>query len=157
MGYPMFDCAVRTSNVTSGASLVTLVPQAAAIGTGRVIRMRQVAISNTTATGFGIGLGIGGSAGTTPATPGTILRRGTTVGATDPATTSQGVFTSYTTQPTTPTAYSVRLWVPGSSMVVWVWNDGEELIVPPAATALPFGVWNTGVGQISDITLTWEE
>ena len=55
MGLPLYDCAVRTSVVASGGAMVQLVPEAAAIGTGRACRIRQVAISNTTATGFGVG------------------------------------------------------------------------------------------------------
>jgi hypothetical protein len=156
MGLPLYDCSVRTSVVTSAAAMVQLVPQAAALGTGRAVRLRQIAISNTTATGFGVGLGIASAAAVTPATAGVILRRSNTVGAIDPPSVSL-VWTTFGTTPTAPTGYSARLWVPGSSLVVWAYNDGDELIVPPAATPLPFCVFNTGTGQISDITLTWEE
>jgi hypothetical protein len=154
MGLPLYDCAVRTSVVASGGALVQLVPPAAAVGTGRMIRLRQCSISNTTATGFGVGLGIATAAAVTPATAGTIVRRSS--GAFDPASVAS-VWTSFATTPTAPTGYNVRLFVPGSSMVVWSWPDGEELWVPPAATPLPFCVFNTGTGQIADITLTWEE
>jgi hypothetical protein len=47
--------------------------------------------------------------------------------------------------------------VPGSSLVIWTFNEGEELLVPPAATPLPLCVFNTGTGQVADVTLTWEE
>lgn len=156
MGLPMYDCAVRTSVVASGGALVQLVPQAAALGTGRMVRMRQVAISNTTATGFGVGLGIASAAAVTPATAGTILRRSNTVGPTDPASTAL-VWSTFATTPTAPGGYSARLWVPPNGLVVWTWDDGDELMVPPAATPLPFCVFNTGTGQIADVTLTWEE
>lgn len=156
MGLPLFDCSVRTSVVASGGAMVQLVPQAAALGTGRACRIRQVAVSNTTATGFGVGLGIATAAAVTPATAGTILRRSNAVGAIDPPSVSS-VWTTFATTPTAPSGYSVRFWVPGNSMVVWVFNEGEELIVPPASTPLPFCVFNTGTGQIADITLSWEE
>jgi hypothetical protein len=156
MGLPIFDCAVRTSVVASGGALVQLVPPAAALGTGRMVRMRRLAISNTTTTAFGVGLGIASAAAATPATAGTIVRRSNAVGATDPAAASL-VWTTFATTPTAPTGYSARLWVPASSLVVWVWNEGEELLVGPASTPLPFCVFNTGTGQIADITLTWEE
>lgn len=156
MGLPLFDCAVRTSVVASGGAMVQLVPQAAALGTGRPIRIRQVAISNTTATGFGVGLGVATAAAVTPATAGTILRRSNTVGPVDPASVS-GVWSTFGTTPTAPAGYTVRLWVPGNSLVIWVFNEGEELIVPPAATPLPFCVFSTGVGQVADVTLSWEE
>lgn len=156
MGLPLYDCAVRTSVVASGGAMVQLVPPALALGTGRVLRLRQVSISNTTATGFGVGLGIASAAAVTPATAGTILRRSNTVGAVDPASTAL-VWTTFATTPTAPTGYSARLWVPGNSLVVWGYNDGDELVIPPAATPLPFCVFSTGTGQVSDITLTWEE
>lgn len=156
MGYPIYDCAVRTSVVASGGALVQLVPPAAALGTGRMVRLRQVAISNTTATGFGVGLGIAQTAATTPATAGIVVRRTNQVSPIDPAPISL-VWTSFATTPAAPPGYSARLWVPGNSMVVWVYNDGEELMVPPSATPLPFCVFNTGTGQIADISLSWEE
>lgn len=156
MAAPLFDSANRTSVTASGGALVQLVPQAAALGTGRMVRLRQVAISNTTATGFGVGLGIATAAAVTPATAGTILRRTNTVGPIDPASVSN-VWVTFGTTPTAPTGYSVRLWVPGNSLVIWTWNEGEELMVPPAATPLPFCVFNTGTGQVADITLTWGE
>lgn len=156
MGLPLFDCSVRTTVTASGGALVQLVPPALAVGTGRMIRVRQVAISNTTATGFGVGLGVATAAAVTPATAGTILRRSNTVAPVDPASVSL-VWSAFTTTPTAPTGYSVRLWVPGNSLVIWVFPEGEELMVPPAATPLPFCVFNTGTGQVSDITLTWKE
>lgn len=156
MGLPLYDCSVRTTVVTSGAAMVQLVPQAAALGTGRACRIRQVAISNTTATGFGVGLGVATAAAGTPATAGVIVRRSNSVGPIDPPSTAL-VWTAFTTTPTAPSGYTARLWVPGSQMVVWNFPDGDELIVPPAATPLPFCIFNTGTGQIADITLTWEE
>jgi hypothetical protein len=118
--------------------------------------MRQVVISNTTATAFGVGLGIASAAAVTPATAGTVLRRSNAVGSIDPAGISL-VWSTFGTTPTAPAGYSARLWVPASGVVVWVWNEGEELLVPPAATPLPFCVFNTGAGQVADITLTWGE
>jgi hypothetical protein len=156
MGLPLYDCAVRTSVTASGGALVQLVPPALALGTGRLLRLRQVAISNTTATAFGVGLGIASAAAVTPATAGTILRRSNTVSAIDPASASL-VWTTFATTPTAPTGYSARLWIPASSLVVWVFNEGEELLIPPAATPLPFCVFNTGTGQVADITLSWKE
>jgi hypothetical protein len=111
MGLPLFDCSVRTSVVASGGALVQLVPQAAALGTGRVVRLRQCAISNTTATGFGVGLGIATAAAVTPATAGTILKRST--GAFD-ANPTASVFSTFGTTPTAPTGFNARLFVPGS-------------------------------------------
>jgi hypothetical protein len=154
MALPIYDCAVRTSVVASGGALVQLVPPTGAVGTGRMVRLRQVSISNTTATGFGVGLGIATAAAVTPATAGTIVRRSTP--SIDAAPISL-VWTTFATTPTAPSGYSARLWVPGNSMVVWVFNEGEELLVPPAATPLPFCVFNTGTGQVADVTLTWEE
>jgi hypothetical protein len=154
MALPLYDCAVRTSVVASGGALVQLVPPAAALGTGRMVRVRQVAISNTTATGFGVGLGIATAAAVTPATAGTVAKR--TSGAWDPAAISL-VWSTFGTTPTAPTGYSARLWVPGNALVIWVFNEGEELHVPPASTPLPFCVFNTGTGQVADITLTWAE
>lgn len=156
MGMPLYDCAVRTSVTASGGALVQLVPQASALGTGRLIRMRQVAISNTTATGFGVGLGVATAAAVTPATAGTINRRSNTVGPVDAPSTAL-VWSTFATTPTAPTGYSARLWVPGNSLTIWVWNEGEELMVPPASTPLPFCVFNTGTGQVADVTLSWEE
>ncbi len=156
MAAPLFDCAVRTSVTASGGALVQLVPPAAALGTGRMLRLRQITISNTTATAFGVGLGIATAAAVTPATAGTILRRSTAVGAVDAASVAS-VWTTFGTTPTAPTGYTARLFVPGSSTLIYVFNEGEELMVPPAATPLPFCVFNTGTGQVSDITLTWEE
>lgn len=152
----MFDVAARTSVTASGGALIQLVPPALALGTGRILRLRQIAISNTTATAFGVGLGVATVAAVTPATAQTILRRSNTVGPVDAASTAL-VWTTFGTTPTAPTAYSARLWIPASSLVVWIFNDGEELMVPPAATPLPFCVFNTGTGQVSDITLTWVE
>ena len=154
MGMPLFDCAVRTSVVASGGALVQLVPPAAAPGTGRMVRLRQVLISNTTATGFGVGLGIATAAAVTPATAGVIVRRSTP--AIDAAPISL-VWTTFATTPTAPTGYSARLWVPGNALVGITFNEGEELYIPPAATPLPFCVFNTGTGQVADVTLTWEE
>ena len=156
MAQGLFDCAVRTSVVASGGALVQLVPPAAALGTGRLPRLRQVVVSNTTATAFGIGIGIASAAAVTPATSGTPLRRTNTVGAIDPASVSL-VWTTFVTTPTAPTSYSVRLWIPASSTVIYQWNEGEELYVPPAATPLPLCIFNTGTGQVADVTLTWEE
>ena len=156
MGMPLFDCSMRTSVTASGGALIQLVPPALALGTGRLLRLRQVCISNTTATAFGVGLGIASAAAVTPATAGTIVRRSNNVGATDAASVSL-VWTTFGTTPTAPTGFAARLWIPASSLVIYSFNEGEELLVPPAATPLPFCVFNTGVGQISDITLTWEE
>lgn len=150
----LYDCAVRTSVTASGGALVQLVPPAAAAGTGRMVRLRQVTISNTTATGFGVGLGIATAAAVTPATAGTILRR--TTSAIDAASVSS-VWSTFGTTPTAPAGYSARLWVPGSSMVIYAFNEGEELLIPPASTPLPFCVFNTGTGQVADITLSWQE
>lgn len=150
----LYDCAVRTSVTASGGALVQLVPPAAALGTGRLVRLRQVAVSNTTATGFGVGLGIATAAAVTPATAGTIKARTT---ATFDAAAISLVWTTFATTPTAPTGYNARLWVPGNSLVIWVWNEGEELVVPPASTPLPFCVFNTGTGQVADVTMTWQE
>jgi hypothetical protein len=92
----------------------------------------------------------------TPATAGTILRRSNAVGPIDAPSVSL-VWTTFATTPTAPVGYSARLWVPGSSLVIWTWNEGEELIVPPNATPLPFCVFNTGTGQVADVSLSWEE
>lgn len=156
MGAPIYDVAVRTSVVTSAAAMIQLVPPASALGTGRMLRLRQVVIANTTATGFGVGLGIATAAAVTPATAGTIMRRSNTVGAVDAASVA-AVWSTFGTTPTAPTGYNVRLFVPGSAMVVWVFPEGEELMVPPASTPLPFCVFNTGTGQVADVTLSWEE
>lgn len=158
MGLPLHDVAVRTTVVASGGALVQLVPAAAAIGTSgaRMLRIRQVAISNTTATGFGVGIGVASAAAVTPATAQTILRRSNTVAPVDAPSTAL-CWSSFATTPTAPTGYSARLWVPGNSLVVWGWPDGEELMVPPAATPLPFCVFNTGTGQVADVTISWEE
>ena len=156
MAQNLIDCAVRTSVTASGGALVQLVPPTGALGTGRIVRLRQIAISNTTATAFGIGLGIASAAAVTPATAGIPLRRTTTVGAIDPAPVSL-VWTTFGTTPTAPSAYTARLWIPASSLVIYAFNEGEELQIPPNATPLPFCIFNTGVGQIADITLTWQE
>ena len=156
MASPIYDCAVRTSVVASGGALVQLVPPAAALGTGRVLRLRQITISNTTATAFGVGVGIATAAAVTPATAGTILRRTVSTGATDPASTAL-VWSTFATTPTAPANYNLRLFVPASGTVIYVWNEGEELQVGPAATPLPLCIFNTGTGQIADVTLTWTE
>lgn len=155
MGYPIYDASVRTSQVTSGQVLCALLPQAAAAGTGRPARIRQIAICNTTATAFGVGIGLATAAGATPGAGVTAVRRGPTTY--DPAASTGQLFTTYATQPTAPTVFSARLWVPGGSMVVWYYNDGEELVVMPAATPLPLGIWMTSTGQISDVTVSFEE
>ncbi len=136
--------------------MVQLVPPAAAIGTGRILRLRQVAIGNTTATAFGVGLGIASVAAVTPATAGTILRRSTTVGAVDPASVAL-VWSTFATTPTAPAGFTARLWVPANALVVWYWNEGEELMIPPAATPLPFCIFSTATGQIADVALSWAE
>jgi len=158
MGLPLYDASVRTSQVTSGQVLCALLGPTGAVGTARAIRIRQVIISNTTATGFGVGLGLAGGAGATPgggagSPPG--VRRGSS--AIDTPSVAANLYTTYATQPTVPSIYAFRLWVPGSSMVVLPFADGDELVVPPAATPLPFCIWNTGTGQIADVSLTWEE
>jgi hypothetical protein len=154
MALPLFDCAVRTSVVTAAAAMVQLVPPASALGTGRMVRLRQVAISNTTATGFGVALGIATAAAVTPATAGVVHKR--TSGAWDPAAISL-VWTTFGTTPTAPTDYSARLWVPGNALVIWTWNEGEELHIPPAATPLPFCVFMPATGQVCDVTMSWSE
>ncbi len=155
MGYPIYDVSVRTSQVTSAQVLCALLPAAAAAGTGRPLRMRQISVSNTTATGFGIGLGQATSAGVTPGAGSAPTRRGPST--VDPASTAQSCYTTYATQPTAPSTYNARLWVPGNSLVIWVFPEGEEYVVMPASTPFPFCLWNTGTGQISDVTLSWEE
>jgi len=156
MAMPLFDCAVRTTVVASGGASVQLVPPALALGTGRMLRLRQVAISNTTATAFGVGLGVATVAAVTPATAQTILRRSNAVGAIDAASVAL-VWSTFGTTPTAPAGFSARLWIPASSLVIWNFNEGEELMIPPAATPLPFCVFNTGTGQVADIVLSWEE
>ena len=153
MASPIFDCSARTSVVASGGALIQLVPPALALKTGRVLKLRQISISNTTATAFGVGLGIASVAAVTPATAGVILPRDATH---DPASVAS-VLTTFGTTPTAPSGYSSRLWIPASSTVIWVWNEGEELVVPPASTPLPFCIFNTGTGQIADVTLSWTE
>jgi hypothetical protein len=155
MGLPIYDCAIRSAAPASGGAMIQLVPPVAALGTGRMVRLRQVAISNTTSTGFGVGLGIATAAAVTPATAGTPVRRSNTVGAIDAAPISL-VWGTYGTTPTMGNL-NARLWVPGNGMVVWIYNEGEELCIPPAATPLPFCVFSTGTSQVSDITLSWEE
>jgi hypothetical protein len=155
MGYPIYDVAVRTSQVTSGQVLCALLPQAAAAGTGRPARLRQISISNTTATGFGVGIGLATAAGATPGAAAAPVRRGPSTY--DPPAATANLYTTYATQPTAPTNYSGRFWVPGNSMVNWYYNDGEELVVMPASTPLPFGIWLLGTGQISDVTISFEE
>lgn len=156
MGYPIYDVAFRSSQVAAASILGAILPQAAAAGTGRPIRMRQMSISNTTGTGFGVGWGVAANAGTTPgAAVGTPVRRGPSTY--DPPSSVQGVYTTYATNPTAPTVYSGRLWVPGNSTVIWQWGDGEEQVVMPAATAIPFCLFNTGTGQLADVIFTWEE
>ena len=156
MASPIYDCAVRTSVVATGGAMVQLLAPALALGTGRILRLRQIAVSNTTATSFGIGLGIATAAAVTPATAGTILRRTPTTGPTDPASVA-AVWTTFATTPTAPANFNVRLTIPAGGTVIWVFNEGEELQVPPAATPLPFCVFSTGTGQIADITLSWTE
>lgn len=156
MGMPLFDCAVRTSAVLSGQALVQLVPPALALGTGRLLRLREVSISNTTATAFGVGLGIATAAAVTPATAGVIMRRSNSVSPVDPASASL-VWSTFGTTPTAPAGFSKRFWIPANSLVIYSFAEGEELMISPSATPLPFCVFNTGVGQIADVSLTWEE
>lgn len=153
MAAPLYDCSMRTSVVASGGALIQLVPPVGAVATGRVVRLREVAISNTTATAFGIGIGIATAAAVTPATAGTVMRRN--VGL-DPAAISL-VWTTFATTPTAPTGFHKRLWIPASSLVIYSFPEGEELLVPPSGTPLPFCVFNTGTGQVADISLTWSE
>ncbi len=155
MGYPIYDASVRTSQVTSGQVMCALLPQAAAAGTGRPARIRQIAICNTTATAFGVGLGIATAAGATPGAGITPVRRGPSTY--DPPASTANFYTTYATQPTAPTVYNARLWIPGGSMVIWAYGDSEELVVMPASTPLPFCIWNLGTGQISDVTVSFEE
>jgi hypothetical protein len=159
VGMPLYDCAVRTSVVTAAGAMVQLVPPAAAVGTGRMTRLRQVAISNTTATGFPVGLGIATAAAVTPATAGVIHKRsgGSAAATGQDAVAISLVWVTFGTTPTAPTDYVARLWIPGNQLVVWSFNEGEELYVPPATTPLPFCIWNIATGQICDVTLTWEE
>lgn len=157
MGLPLYDVSVRTSQVTSAQVLCALLPGAAALGTGRPLRMKTMTVSNTTGTGFGFGFGVATAAGATPGGGSTPVRRSMTTGAFDPPATAQSCYTTYATQPTAPATYNGRLWVPANAMVVWTWDDGEELLVPPNATPLPFCLWLTGTGQIADVTLSWEE
>ena len=160
MGLPLYDASCRTSQVTSGQVLCALLPAVGAAGSAvgvRTLRVRQIMICNTTATGFGVGVGLATAAGATPAggvgsPPG--QRRG---GSTDAPSSAQNLFTTYATQPTAPAVYPFRLWVPGSSMVILPFAVGDELVVAPAATPLPFCIWNTGTGQIADVSITWEE
>ena len=153
MAAPLYDVAVRTSVTASGGALVQLVPPVGNVATGRVVRLREVCISNTTATAFGVGLGIATAAAVTPATAATIARRNPLV---DPAAISL-VWTTFGTTPTAPTGYHKRLWIPASSLVIYSFPEGEELLVLPNATPLPFCVFNTGTGQVADISLTWSE
>ena len=155
MGYPIYDVSVRTSQVTAGQVMCALLPQAAAAGTGRPARLRQIAICNTTTTAFGVGIGIAGGAGATPGGAAAPVRRGPSTY--DPPASTANLYTTYATQPAVPTNYSARLWVPGGSMVVWYYNDGEELVVMPAATPIPFCIWNISTGQVSDVTISFEE
>lgn len=153
MAAPLYDCAVRTSVVAAGGAMVQLVPPIGAVATARMTRLRLVSISNTTATAFGVGLGLASAAAVTPATLGVIVKRSPVTAPTPVA----SVFSTFATTPTAPSGYSVRLWVPANSTVIWVWPEGEELTVPPNATPLPFCVFSTGVGQIADVTLSWTE
>lgn len=155
MAAPLYDCAMRTSVTAAGGAMIQLVPPAAALATGRMVRVRLVTISNTTATAFPVGLGIATAAAVTPATAGTIMRRNAGL---DPASVSN-VWTTFATTPTAPTGFNARFTVPGNSAYSWGFNEGEELIVPPASTPLPFCVFvpSGGTGQVADITLTWSE
>lgn len=155
MGLPMFDCAVRTSQVTAATALCGILPAASAPGTGRPLRLRQILISNTTTTAFQVAWGMATAAGATPGGAGTVARRG--FSGIDPPSTVQGVYTTWATNPTAPAGYSFRGTVPGGSLLAIPYNDDEELLIPPAATALPFCIWNISTGQISDVTFTWEE
>lgn len=153
MASPLFDCSVRTSVVALGGALVQLVPPAAALGTGRMVRLREVSIFNTTVTAFGVGLGLATVAAVTPATAGVIVKRRS---SSDAAAISL-VWATFGTTPTAPTGYTKRLWIPASSGIIYTFPEGEELEIPPAATPLPFCIFNTGTGQIADVSLTWEE
>lgn len=153
MASPLYDCSARTSVTASGGALIQLVPPVAAVATGRIVRLREVAISNTTATAFGVGLGIATVAAVTPATAGTVMRRNAGL---DPAAIAL-VWTTFATTPTAPTGYNKRIWIPASSLVIYSFPEGEELLIPPNATPLPFCVFNTGTGQVADISLTWSE
>src|SRR4051812_19746939 len=152
MGLPIFDCAVRTSVVTASGAMVQLVPPAGAVGTGRMVRLRQLLISNTTVTAFACAFGLATVAAVTPATAGVIAKRSQQ----DPASVS-AVWTTFGTTPTAPNGVHGRLWIPASGRVIVPFNEGEELLVPPASTPLPFCIWNIGTGQICDVTLSWEE
>lgn len=158
MGSPLFDAAFRTTNVTSGGMIAGLLPPAAALGTGRLLRLRQVIISNTTATAFGLAWGLATAAGTGAATagPAAVRRQGGATPVDAPAVGST-VISYATTSPTAPAAFSGRIVVAGSSAFVINFDEGEEFWVPPAATPLPFCLWNTGTGQLADVTFTWKE
>lgn len=153
MAAPIYDTSVRTTVVALGGAMVQLVPPVGATGTARMVRLRLVSISNTTAVGFGVGLGLATAAAVTPSGNGIIVKRSPLTAPTPVA----SIFSAFVTTPTAPTGFSIRLWVPGNSTVIWVFQEGEELTVPPSATPLPFCVFSTGVGQIADITLTWTE
>lgn len=158
MGLPLFDASARTSQVTSGQVLCALLPAAGTPGSSvsiRQLRIRQVIISNTAATGFGVGVGLATAAGATPGGgAGAGQRRG---GSNDATSSAQNLYTTYATQPTAPSPYAFRLWVPGNSTAFLPFADGDELVAPPAATPLPFCIWNTGTGQVADVSITWEE
>lgn len=153
MASNLYDASARTSVVAIGGALIQLVPPIGAQGTARNVRLREVAISNTTATAFGVGLGIATVAAVTPATAVTIARRNNGL---DPSPISL-VWTTFATTPTAPTGFNKRLWIPASSLVIYSFNEGEELLILPNTTPLPFCVFNTGTGQIADISLTWSE
>jgi hypothetical protein len=67
------------------------------------------------------------------------------------------VWTTFGTTPTAPTGYSARLWVPGSSMVVWVWNEGEELTSRPLPPRCRSACSTPAPARSADVTLTWAE
>lgn len=155
MAAPMFDCAVRTTSVTASNGQCGILPQSSAMGTGRIARLRQIVISNTTVTAFTVGWALAAGAGTTPGGNGTILRRQSSFIDAAPVVT---VPTTYATWPVIPAAgFNGRLTIPASGTLIWNYNEGEELIITPAATGLPFIIWNIGTGQIADITLSWTE
>lgn len=134
---------VRTVAPVTAAAYANFVP-----GSGRPMRILEIGVSVATAAASGIGLGL---AANTP------VASTTTLGESDDNVVAVGgIGTVWSTAPTAPTKFKMRLLVPATAGLGLIWRfDAPGLLV----TDQKLTIWNfhTATAAALDLYAVWDE
>jgi hypothetical protein len=145
-----YSVSRASAAVSAAGVLMEILNPGAATAPRMKIREIDVFWASGASTSIGFGLG---RPGNTPTTGTQVLAQAEDPSA--PAAVGATVITGWGTAPTIPANFlrQAAIASAGGNGVIWTWEPGNELVVPPNNRALGLVLWCTQIGSATATTL----